>query len=280
MNALEVRGLTKAYQGFRLGGLDLTLPSGCIMGLIGENGAGKSTTIKLILDMISKDGGSVKILGRDSADDTVLVREDVGVVMDEVGIPECLTVSQIGKVMKNIFRNWDEAAYEQLVTRFSLPNEKQFKDFSSGMKMKTGIAIALSHDAKLLLLDEATSGLDPVVRDEVVDLLSEFTREENHSILISSHIVSDLEKLCDYVAFLHKGKLMLCEEKDLLLSEYGVVHCTAEQLKGIPENAVKHKKESPYGVEALVLRNDVPAGIDISPVSIEELFVYMVKEAK
>lgn len=280
MNALEVRGLTKAYQGFRLGGLDLTLPSGCIMGLIGENGAGKSTTIKLILDMISKDGGSVKILGRDSADDTVLVREDVGVVMDEVGIPECLTVSQIGKVMKNIFRNWDEAAYDQLVTRFSLPNEKQFKDFSRGMKMKTGIAIALSHDAKLLLLDEATSGLDPVVRDEVVDLLSEFTREENHSILISSHIVSDLEKLCDYVAFLHKGKLMLCEEKDLLLSEYGVVHCTAEQLKGIPENAVKHKKESPYGVEALVLRNDVPAGIDISPVSIEELFVYMVKEAK
>ena len=280
MNALEVRGLTKAYQGFRLGGLDLTLPSGCIMGLIGENGAGKSTTIKLILDMISKDGGSVKILGRDSADDTVLVREDVGVVMDEVGIPECLTVSQIGKVMKNIFRNWDEAAYDQLVTRFSLPNEKQFKDFSRGMKMKTGIAIALSHDAKLLLLDEATSGLDPVVRDEVVDLLSEFTREENHSILISSHIVSDLEKLCDYVAFLHKGKLMLCEEKDLLLSEYGVVHCTAEQLKGIPENAVKHKKESPYGVEALVLRNEVPARIDISPVSIEELFVYMVKEAK
>ena len=280
MNALEVRGLTKAYQGFRLGGLDLTLPSGCIMGLIGENGAGKSTTIKLILDMISKDGGSVKILGRDSADDTVLVREDVGVVMDEVGIPECLTVSQIGKVMKNIFRNWDEAAYDQLVTRFSLPNEKQFKDFSRGMKMKTGIAIALSHDAKLLLLDEATSGLDPVVRDEVVDLLSEFTREENHSILISSHIVSDLEKLCDYVAFLHKGKLMLCEEKDLLLAEYGVVHCTAEQLKGISENAVKHKKESPYGVEALVLRNEVPAGIDISPVSIEELFVYMVKEAK
>lgn len=280
MNALEIRGLTKAYQGFRLGGLDLTLPSGCIMGLIGENGAGKSTTIKLILDMISKDGGSVKILGRDGADDTVLVREDVGVVMDEVGIPECLTVSQIGKVMKNIFRNWDEAAYDQLVTRFSLPDEKQFKDFSRGMKMKTGIAIALSHDAKLLLLDEATSGLDSVVRDEVVDLLSEFTREENHSILISSHIVSDLEKLCDYVAFLHKGKLMLCEEKDMLLAEYGVVHCTAEQLKGIPENAVKHKKESPYGVEALVLRNDVPAGIDISPVSIEELFVYMVKEAK
>lgn len=280
MNALEIRGLTKAYRGFRLDGLDLTLPSGCILGLIGENGAGKSTTMKLILDMIRKDGGSVKILGRESADDIVPVREDLGVVMDEVGIPECLTVSQIGKVMKNIYRNWDEAAYQQLVARFSLPSEKQFKDFSRGMKMKTGIAIALSHNAKLLLLDEATSGLDPVVRDEVVELLSEFTREEDHSILISSHIVSDLEKLCDYVAFLHRGKLMLCGEKDVLLSEYGVVHCTADQLKEIPENAVKHRKESPYGVEALVLRHDVPKEIDISPVSIEELFVYMVKEAK
>lgn len=280
MNALEIRGLTKSYKGFMLDGLDLTLPSGCIMGLIGENGAGKSTTIKLILNMIRKDGGTVRIFGRDNSSDMSLTKEDIGVVMDEVGIPECLNINQIGKVMKNTFRNWDDAAYERLVGNFSLPDEKAFKDFSRGMKMKTGIAVALSHGAKLLLLDEATSGLDPVVRDEVVELLGEFTREEDHSILISSHIVSDLEKLCDYVAFLHKGKLMLCEEKDVLLSEYGVVHCTAEQLMGFPKNAVKYKKESPYGVEAIVLRDSVPNGIGISPVSIEELFVYMVKEAK
>lgn len=146
--------------------------------------------------------------------------------------------------------------------------------------MKLGIAVAMSHGAKLLLLDEATSGLDPVVRDEVVEMFSDFTRDENHSILMSSHIVSDLEKLCDYVAFLHRGKLLLCEEKDQLLAEYGLIHCTAEQLKELSPEAVKHKKESPYGVEAMVLRNAVPAGMNISPISIEELFVFMVKEAK
>lgn len=280
MNALEIRGLTKAYPGFCLDGLDLTLPSGCIMGLIGENGAGKSTTIKLILNMIRKDSGTVRLLGRDSTEDAALTREDIGVVMDEVGIPECLNIRQIGKVMKHIFRNWDEEMYAGLAERFSLPEGKAFKDFSRGMKMKTGIAVALSHGAKLLLLDEATSGLDPVVRDEVVELFSEFTRQEDHSILISSHIVSDLEKLCDYVAFLHKGRLMLCEEKDVLLSEYGVIHCTAEQLAALPREAVKHRKESPYGVEAIVLRAYMPAGAAVSPVSIEELFVYMVKEAK
>ena len=148
------------------------------------------------------------------------------------------------------------------------------------MKMKLGIAVAMSHGAKLLILDEATSGLDPVVRDEVVDMFCDFTRDENHSILISSHIVSDLEKLCDYVAFLHKGKLLLCEEKDQLLSEYGLVLCTEEQLQAIGPDAVKHKKTSPYGIEAMVLRSAVPAGINVVPVSIEELFVYMVKEAK
>ena len=280
MNAIEIRNLTKEYKDFKLDLLDLTLPSGCIMGLIGENGAGKSTTIKLILDMIKKDGGSIKIFGKDSEDTVSLNKEDIGVVLDEVGIPECLTIKQIGKVMKQCFKNWDDAEYQHLIDKFSLPSGKAFKDFSRGMKMKTGIAIALSHKAKLLILDEATSGLDPVVRDEVVELLSEFTRAEDHSVLISSHIVSDLEKLCDYVAFLHKGKLMLCEEKDKLLSEYGVIHCTAEQLNEIPENAIKHKKETAYGIEAIVLRNNVPNNINISPIGIEELFVYMVKEAK
>ena len=284
-NALEIRGLTKAYPGFRLDGLDLTLPGGCIMGLIGENGAGKSTTIKLILGMIRKDSGTVKILGRDSSADeetadTVLTREDIGVVMDEVGIPECLNIRQTGRVMKNTFRNWDQTAYENLTAKFALPEGKAFKDFSRGMKMKTGIAVALSHGAKLLILDEATAGLDPVVRDEVVEMLSEFTREEDHSILISSHIVSDLEKLCDYVAFLHKGRLMLCEEKDVLLSEYGVIHCTAEQLAELPENAVMHKKENPYGVEAIVRREGLSADLAVNPVSIEELFVYMAREAE
>ena len=280
MNALEIKNLTKAYPGFTLDDLNLTLPSGCIMGLIGENGAGKSTTIKLILDMIHKDSGSIIILGKDNTDSIELTKEDIGVVMDEVGIPECLTVKQVGNVMKNTFRNWDDAEYARLAQKLALPDKKQFKEFSRGMKMKLGIAIALSHKAKLLILDEATSGLDPVVRDEVVEMLSDFTRDENHSILISSHIVSDLDKLCDYVAFLHKGKLLLCEEKDQLLAEYGLIHCTAEEIQNLPAEAIKYKKENPYGIEAMVLRSAVPANFNVSPISIEELFVFMVKEAK
>ena len=277
MNAPEIKSLNKSYPGFALDNLNLTLPQGCILGLIGENGAGKSTTIKLILDLIRPDSGSITILGTEH---TRLSREDIGVVLDEVGIPECLTASQVGKVMKNLFNNWDSRRFEELLTQFSIPDGKIFKEFSRGMKMKLGIAVAMSHGAKLLILDEATSGLDPVVRDEVVTMLSEFTREEGHSILISSHIVSDLEKLCDYIAFLHKGKLMLFEEKDVLLGKYGIVYCTHEQLPLLSPAAVLHRKENPYGAEVLMLREAVPEDWKISPVSIEELFVFMVKEAK
>lgn len=272
MNAIEINNLTKTYPGFKLDNLNLVLPTGCIMGLVGENGAGKSTTIKLILDMIQRESGTIQVLGG-------CTKEDIGVVPDEVGIPECLTAKQVGKVMKHTFTNWDEEQYSYLVKKLSLPTDKQFKDFSRGMKMKLGIAIAMSHRAKLLILDEPTSGLDPVVRDEVVEMFSEFTRDENHSILISSHIVSDLEKLCDYVAFLHKGKLLLCEEKDELLAKYGLIHCTNEELDKLPKEAVKYKKKNPYGVEVMALRSAVPEGVNISPISIEELFVFMVKEA-
>lgn len=277
MNALEIKNLTKSYPGFKLDNLNLTLPSGCIMGLIGENGAGKSTTIKLILDMIHKDSGTISIFGKDNVE---LTKEDIGVVMDEVGIPECLTTVQVGKIMKNTFKNWDENEYSRLLTKLAIPDNKEFRDFSRGMKMKLGIAIAMSHNSKLLILDEATSGLDPVVRDEVVEMFSDFTRDENHAVLISSHIVSDLEKLCDYVVFLHKGKVLLCEEKDELLAKYGLIHCTAEELQKIPKEAVKHKKENPYGVEAMVLRSAVPADISISQISMEELFVFIIKEAR
>ncbi|MBQ9745898.1 MAG: ABC transporter ATP-binding protein [Clostridia bacterium] len=277
MNALEIKDLRKNFPGFTLDGVSFTLPQGCIMGLVGENGAGKSTTIKLILDILHKDGGTVRVLGKDNEKDMHLTKEDVGVVMDEVGLPECLTAKQVGKIMANTFKNWDRAEYARLLAKLSLPENKAFKEFSRGMKMKLGIAIAMSHGAKLLILDEPTSGLDPVVRDEVVDMFYDFTRDESHSILISSHIVSDLEKLCDYIAFLHNGRLLLCEEKDELLARYGMVHCTAEELAVLSTAAVKHKKESPYGIEAVVLRSEIPAGLKISPISIEELFIFMVK---
>ena len=277
MNALEIRGLTKHFADFTLDNLNLILPGGCILGLIGENGAGKSTTIRLILGMLRADSGTVTILGQDSRENPVLTKQDIGVVLDEVGIPECMTPKQVGKVMANVFLRWNAETYQGLLARFALPENKKFKEFSKGMKMKLGLAVALSHEAKLLILDEATGGLDPVVRDEVVDMLAEFTRDETHAILISSHIVSDLEKLCDYVAFLHKGKLLLCEEKDLLLSEYGILHCKPEEL---PEEGILHKKQNAYGVEAIVRRDAVKPETALSPISMEELFVFMSKEAK
>lgn len=281
MNALEIKNLSKSFKDFKLDNLSLTLPGGCIMGLIGENGAGKSTVIRLILGMLHKDGGTVKILGRDNDEDNIcLTKQDVGVVTDEIGIPECLTAKQVGRIMKYTFTNWNDGEYERLLEKLLVPCDKPFRDFSRGMKMKLGIAIALSHESKLLILDEATNGLDPVVRNEVVEMLTEFTRDENHSILISSHIVSDLEKLCDYVAFLHKGKLLLCEEKDLLLGEYGVLHCGAEELSALDKSAILHKKESPYGVEAIVRRSAVTKGMNLSPITIEELFVFTVKGAE
>lgn len=272
-NALEITGLTKEYKDFKLDGLNLTLPGGCILGLIGENGAGKSTTIKLVLDMIKRDGGSVKILGRDNSKEIRLIKEDVGTVFDEVGIPECLNARQVGKIMRGTFKSWDSSAYNDLLKRLSLPLDKPFGKFSRGMKMKLGLCVAMSHNAKLLLLDEATSGLDPLVRDEVLDILNDFTRDEEHSVLLSSHIVSDLEKICDYIAFLHKGKLVLFEEKDVLLSEYGTIHCTEQRLSELDPTAVICKKITPYGAEAIVKRSSVPNGTELSPISIEELFV-------
>ena len=280
MNAIEIKDLTKRYPGFTLGPISLTLPAGCVLGLIGENGAGKSTTIKLILDMIRRDGGSITVLGRENGQDMRLTKEEIGVVLDEVGIPDCLDTAKVGRVMSGIYRNWDPKVYQEYLAKLSVPSGKPFKDFSRGNKMKLGIAIALSHGARLLILDEATSGLDPVVRDEVVTLFHEFTRDPANAILISSHIVSDLEKLCDYIAFLHQGKLLLCEEKDVLLGEYGIVRGTAEQLAAIKPASIIGSKINAYGGEVLVRRSGVPEGMKVSPVTIEELFLFMIKEAK
>ena len=278
MNALEIRGLTKDYGAFCLRNLNLTLPSGCILGLIGENGAGKSTTIKLILDMIRKDEGTVTILGQDNQKNLRDLKQDIGVVLDEVGIPECLTSLQVGKIMAGTFTRWEDGLYREYLRRFSLPEKKPFKELSKGMKMKLGLAVALSHHPKLLILDEATAGLDPVVREEILDILTDFTRDESHSVLISSHIVSDLEKICDHIAILHQGQLLLCEEKDRLLETYGLLSCTREQLENLEPGTVLGKKESPYGVQALVRRDLVPAGWNIGPVNTEELFIFLVKE--
>ena len=271
MNAIELRRLEKHYRDFDLK-LDLTLPSGCILGLVGENGAGKSTTIRLLLGMTKPDAGSVRVLGREKAP-----LEEVGVVLDEPGYPDCLTPRQLGKVLAGIYGNWDAAAYDALLKKLSLPEGKPFKDFSRGMKMKLSIAAALSHRPKLLVLDEPTSGLDPVVRDEVLELFSDFTRDEEHSVLISSHIVSDLEKLCDYVAFLHRGRLLLCEEKDRLREDYVLVQGSRGEIDALGGKLLG-RRHTPYGDSAILRRADAPASLHRSGVSIEDLFVLMVKE--
>lgn len=276
MNALEIHGLTKQRGSFALQGLELTLPAGCIMGLIGENGAGKSTTIRLILDSLRRDSGTVAVYGKDNRALTALEWEDIGVVLDEVGLPEYLNAAQIGRMMAGIFTRWQPEVYAEYLRRFGLPADKPFRDYSRGMKMKQGLAAALSHQPKLLLLDEATSGLDPVVRDEILTIFEDFTRDESHAVLLSSHIVSDLEKICDYIAFLHRGRLLLCEEKDRLAEEYGILRGGAD---GLDPAAVCGKRVTPYGTEYLVRRGAVPAGTTLGQVGIEELFVFMAKEA-
>lgn len=277
MNALEIKNLTKKYKGFKLDNISLTLPSGCIMGVIGENGAGKSTTIRSVLGMVKPDSGDINIMGRklDAG-----LKNDIGVVLDEVGLPNSVNVLDVNKIMKKFFKNWDEKQFFKYIDSFSLPKDKKFADFSRGMKMKLGIAVALSHNAKLLILDEPTSGLDPLVRDEIIDILNDFTRDDDHSILISSHIVSDLEKICDYIAFIHNGRLMLCEEKDVLLEKYKFINVTEQQLSELDQSAIRGKKVGKFGVEAIAEAEKIPATFSSVPITIEDLFVFMAKEDK
>lgn len=279
MNAIEMSHVNKDFRGFAIRDLSLTVPSGTICGLVGENGAGKSTTIRLLMGAVRPDSGKIEVLGTNNASPEFLnVKEDVGVVLDEAYYPEVLNAVQVGKIMANTFTRWDAALYSRYLKRFSLPENKQFKEFSRGMKMKLAITVAMSHQAKLLVLDEATSGLDPIVRDEVLEIFNEFTREEDHSILISSHILSDLEKLCDYIAFLHRGKLLFCDEKDRLLEEYAIFTGTAEQLRELRSEAVVGREASSYGgVRALVKRGGVPPSLPLEKPTVEDVILFLVK---
>ena len=217
-NAIELKHIEKSFGEFTLRDVSLSIPTGTICGLVGENGAGKSALIRILMGALRPDSGAAVTLGADvSAPDFLRVKEDIGVVLDEGCFPESLTAPQVGKIMAATYRRWEPETFSAYCKCFALPEKTAFKDYSRGMKMKLTIAAALSHQAKLLVLDEATAGLDPIVRDEILDLFSEFTRDETHSVLISSHILSDLEKICDYVAFLHQGQLLFCEEKDALL---------------------------------------------------------------
>lgn len=278
MNAIEIRNVSKHFKDFSIEDLNFELPKGCICGLVGENGAGKSTTIRLIMRALRPDGGTIRVLGTDNAaPEFQQVKEDVGVVLDEAHFPETLNAQQVGSILRDTYARWDAAMYDGYLKRFGLPPKKLFRDYSRGMTMKLAIAAALSHAPKLLILDEATSGLDPMVRDEVLDVFNEFTRDETHTVVLSSHIVSDLEKICDYIAFLHKGKLILFEEKDQLLEEYAIVKLSPAQLAELDRSAVAGVKQGPYGAEALVKRNQIPAAFVTEHTTLEDIILFLAK---
>ncbi len=251
-NMLELKGVSKDYVGFSLKDINLTIPKGCVMGLVGENGAGKTTIMKIILNEINKKTGSIKIMGLDHIQKEKEIKEQLGVVWDDSFLSEYLTPIAVGKIMKNFYKNWDEKLYEQYLQTFQLPKNKMIKEFSSGMKMKLKIITAMSHHPQLLLLDEPTSGLDPVVRYEILDIFREFITDEQKAILISTHITSDLEHLADYITFVKNGQIILSKEKDILLEQYGIYRCTKEEFEKIENQDYVYYKKNKYEYDVLV----------------------------
>ncbi|MEG2053339.1 MAG: ABC transporter ATP-binding protein, partial [Oscillospiraceae bacterium] len=244
---------------------------------VGENGAGKSTTINLILNLIKKDSGSIKLLGEELDDKNKNLCESIGVVLDECNFPENLTLNEVSTVVANIYKTWDKTAFENYRKKFNLSPDKKVKDFSRGMKMKLSIAVALSHNSRLLILDEATSGLDPMVRDEILDIFLEFIQDETHSIFISSHIITDLEKICDYITFIHKGKIVFSENKDDILEKYGVLKCSIDEFESIDKNIVLGVNKTSVGVSALVEKAKAPKNMLLDNAGIEDIMVFISK---
>jgi len=251
-NCIEIKGLCKSYGDFSLKNINLTLPGGSILGLIGENGAGKTTTIKCILNLIRRDAGEITLLGHDNIREDRLAKQDVGVVLDECFFHDPLRPRDVGRILAPAYKNWDRELFQAYLDKFQLPEKKLIKEFSRGMKMKLSLSAALAHHPKLLILDEATAGLDPVVRDEILDEFLGFLCDEDHAILMSSHIISDLEKVADYIAYLHQGQLVLSDAKDTILDSYGRVGCTAAQLAAIDPGDLLRVRRGSFGCEALV----------------------------
>ena len=250
-NILEVRNLTKQYADFTLDHVTFSIPKGTIMGLIGENGAGKSTTINAILDLIHKDDGTVTFWGQELSSAKQL-KEDIGVVFDGINFYETLTAAKVGKISQTAYKQWEDRLYREYLNRFQLPTDKEIKTFSKGMKMKLCIAVALAHKPKLLILDEATSGLDPVMRDDILDVFLEFVQDEEHSIMISSHITTDLEKVADTITFIHQGKVLFCKAKDELLYHYGIIRCGAAIFDEIDKSEILAYRKEDYQWNVLV----------------------------
>jgi len=283
---LEVQGLAKQYinSDFRLNDISFSVPNGAIMGFVGENGAGKSTTIGCVLNTLVKDSGTVKVFGKEMTDESTDIRDDIGVVYDTNCFPEHLTATEISSAMRQIYSKWDNDLFIRHLLKFKLPEKKKVKTFSRGMTMKLAVAVALSHHPKLLVLDEATSGLDPIVRDDILDVFLEFVQDENHSILLSSHITSDLEKVADYITFIHNGSIVFSEKKDVLKYSYGVMRCKAAQFAAVGKEDMLAYRKHDYQIDVLVADKQAAAkkyhDIIIDNASIEEIMLILVKGEK
>ena len=278
-DALIISGLTKTYKDFMLNGVSFSVPCGSIVGLIGENGAGKSTTINAVLGLIQKEAGSICVLGKEQPDNEI--KEQIGVVFDGNNYPEIFSTRKLNRVMKDIYHSWEEHTFLNLLKKFSLPTDKPIKQFSKGMKMKLAIAVALSHNSKLLILDEATSGLDPVIRDDILDILLDFAQDETHSILISSHITTDLEKIADYIVFIHEGQVVFSKLKDELIEQYGIIKCGAAQFEALDKSDIIVYRKMDYEWQVLVadrvaMKKKYPKTL-IDSVSIDEIMLLYVK---
>ena len=280
-SALTVSGLTKRYEGFTLADISFEVPQGTITGLIGENGAGKSTTLHSILGLVHRDGGEISILGAPAEGLQPEARENIGVVFDGTNFSEELTPKRLNKVLKGVYSSWDEGYFLALLNKLSLPVSKKIKSFSKGMKAKLSIAAAFAHHPKLLILDEATSGLDPVMRDDMLDMFLEFVQDEENSILLSSHITSDLEKVANHIIFLHEGRLIFSKPKDELLENYGIVKCGAAQFEAIDRQDIITCRKQEYEWQVLVSdRNSAQKRYPnamVIPASIDEIMLLYVR---
>ena len=283
-NAIEISGLTKRYDGFTLDNLSFNAAKGSIMGFIGQNGAGKTTTIKAILNIIKADEGSVKLLGMDSVAEEISIKERIAAVFDEIPFHDEFTAKNLDVIFGDIYKNWDKNTFEKYLDRFALPRKKKIGKFSKGMKMKLQIACALSHGAELLIMDEATTGLDPVVRNEILDIFLEYIQDENHSIFMSSHITSDLEKVADSVTFIDKGKLLLTGYKDDILENHGMIKCGKNDYKEIAAEDIVSARLTDFGAEVMV--SDKAAckrkysGLVMDSTTLEEIMVFYVNSPK
>lgn len=251
-NAIEISGISKKYDGFTLDNVNLVVPRGSIMGFVGQNGAGKTTTIRALLNIIRPDSGSIKIFGQTLGENEAAIKSRIAVVFDELPFHECLNASQLDRIMGEIYPKWDSGVFAAYLERFSLPRKKKFSQFSKGMKMKLQIAAALSHGAELLVMDEATSGLDPVVRSEMLDVFLEFIADEGHSILMSSHITSDLERIADSITFIHAGKILMSDHKDSILEDHRIVKCSDTDLGSIDGDDIISIRKSQFGNDVMV----------------------------